>query len=694
MQPARRHGVDRCGPARRGPSATHREMMNNRLLIRGLLLPLAVLSLPALLPLPARAQPKSPASWTARLLPADARAGEGAQLVIEAKIEAPWHLYSLTKPKDLGPVPTSITLVPGKALRAAGEPVQPAPHAAEDPGFGIKTESYEGGVAFGLPVSVAPGAAGKRQAVVKVRFQVCNERLCMPPRTLELPIAFTVAAGPARADRAAAVTTVPPQPAGYKAPDPSEAARQPASATTAGPVSSTGAAGAGAAGALASAQQGDLGRFLWLSLLAGFLALLTPCVFPMVPITVSFFSKQKEQDPSAAVRGAFAYCLGIIGTFTGLGLLVTLVFGASGVSNLATNPWINLGLAALFVVLAVNLFGGFEIILPGWLLEKTQGRGGGSKFLGPLLMGFTFTLTSFTCTVPFVGTLLASTTQGNWLWPVTGMLAFSTAFASPFFLLALFPGWLARMPKSGGWLVTVKAYMGFVELAAALKFLSNADLVFNWGFLTRPVFLAVWAGLAGVAACYMQGWLQLPHQGGAVAIGPTRRLIGAATAVMAAWCFGAINGGSLGEFNAFLPPATYGARGAHVAAGGIEWLEDWDAAVARAKAENKPLFINFTGVTCTNCRLMEANIFPHPDVVAAAKQFVAVELFTDKSDARSAGYKQLEQDKFGTVALPLYAVMTADGKILGRFEGLTRDPGEFVAFLQKGHADALMAKSE
>jgi thiol:disulfide interchange protein DsbD len=551
----------------------------------------------ALSALPAWAD--APVTWSARLDPADARAGEGARIIVTAKIQPTWHLYSLTRVS--GPTPTSLALAPGKALVAAAKPIQPPPIKKHDPNFDTQVELYEGAVAFGLPVRVAPGAKGPQKASIKVRYMVCTDRSCLPPTTIDVPVAFTVATGPARADRAAPLTSVPPQPPGAKkaetAPGSGLLAPSPTDQEPGARSQEPGAATTGSFDErIKQAQSRGLGAFLWLALSMGFLALLTPCVFPMVPVTVSYFAKQQDAG-RGGLRGPVAYCLGIIGTFTALGLLITLIFGATGIQVFATNPWVNLAMALLFIVLALNLFGVFEIIVPAWLLNRAYYGSQRGGLIGPVLMGLTFTLTSFTCTVPFVGTLLVTTAQGSTLWPLMGMLAFSTAFASPFFLLALFPQWLARMPKSGSWLTSVKAYMGFLELAAAAKFLSNADLVWQTKLLTRPIFLSVWSTIAVIAAGYLLGWFRLPHDG-SVRPGFFRRGLGIATAVIGIWCLGAIGGRSLGELDAFLPPESYGAvPGATFASSKIPWEHDYDAAVARARSEGKALFINFTGYT-------------------------------------------------------------------------------------------------
>lgn len=611
---------------------------------------------------------KIPVQWTTALDAKDLRAGEAGQVVVTAHIDPDWHVYSMTPRKGEGPKPTKIELVPGPALAPAGPAVQPEPHRELDKGFNIEIEIYSGAVSFGLPVKVAPGITGAQKATVKVYFQTCKGGACLPPRTVELPVTFTVAPGAARPDHAKPPAAAPKQPAGYTAPPKAAAAVQQQQQPPA---------------------KQDLLGFLGLALAAGFLALLTPCVFPMVPITVSYFAKQQESNPGMGVRGPAAYCAGIICTFTAVGVLASVFFGAAAVSNFATNPWVNLVLAVLFVVMAINLFGGFEIILPSWLIDKTQSGTRKSGLTGPFLMGMTFTLTSFTCTVAFVGTLLATASRGNVLQPALGMLVFSSAFASPFFLLALFPGWLSKMPKAGSWLTTVKGFMGFLEIAAALKFLSNADLVWQLGYIPRPVFLAVWTGLFVVAGLYLLGWLRLPHDGEG-GIGPIRRGIGLATMGIGFYFLAAINGASLGQAEGFMPPDPYpGKAAAHgsLVAERVKWLEHYDEAVAQARAEHKPIFIDFTGLTCTNCRLMERQVFTDAGVQDAFQKFVTVRLYTDKESAESNRYRDLQLKQFGQTTLPLYVVLSPTEEKLGEYSYNT-DVKAFLDFLDSSHTKA------
>ncbi len=632
-------------------------------------------------PLAAHAQ--NPVTWKAELQPADIRAGEGGRVVVSATIEKDWYIYAPTTPPG-GPNPTKITLGDGSALEIKGAIAQPKPDRHFDEGFGMETESFKKGVSFGLPVVLKTDASGAQKATVKARFQACNSRVCLPPKTVEIPVAFEVAAGAARPDKLKPDASVPAQNV-VQASTPEKTG---AGATAATPPVRGGATPNIVAGATTTPGQTaptNLLGFVALAFGAGLLAILTPCVFPMIPITVSLFSKQSQGNRFA---GPLVYCGGIIGTFTLIGVAVSVLFGASGLSLFAANPLVNVALATLFFVLALNLFGVFEIVVPSSVLNKVQPTGK-SGLLAPLLMGFAFTITSFTCTVPFVGTTLVSAATAGPLYPAIGMLAFSTAFALPFFLLALFPSFLSKLPRSGQWLVSVKAFMGFLELAAALKFLQVADYSLQLGLLTRPIFLAIWFTIAVVAGFYLLRVVRLPNDDATQKLGPGRAVLGAATLGVAAWLLAANNGVSLHDLDAYLPPRDYGAK-TKVAS---QWIvNDLDKARAQAASEGKPLLINFTGYACTNCRLMENNVLPHPDVKAALGDFVAVELFTDGSDEKSRKNNAYQQEKFGTVAIPYYAVVSPEGEIQGRLEGLERDPAKFTQFLQDADATKVASR--
>jgi len=599
--------------------------MTNRL---RLILTLFVLALSVL------AMAKDEATWSAKLDRGDVRVGEVARIVLTAKLAPGWHTYSIVNVPD-GPFPTTIQPPAGDGVATAGPIEEQRPKTELDSNFGKVVGTFTGSAEFYAPVRFTK--AGPGSVTVKLRFEVCNAQTCMPPADVELPVSFNVEPGAARPE----YTNLAP-PAGVSEPNAN---------VTPGPTDEFG-------DQIKHAQDSGILPYILFAFGMGLLSLLTPCVFPMIPITVSFFSKQKSEETKASLAGPVAYCLGIIATFTGLGVIV----GSTGLNRFATNVWVNIGLSALFIFLAASLFGVFELRLPSWLVNKAASKSRAGGLVGPLVMGLTFTLTSFTCTVPFVGTLLATSAQAGLMTTIVGMLSYSTAFALPFFLLALFPGFLAKLPRSGAWLVTVKAFMGFLELMAALKFLSNVDLAWSLAWLTRPVFLAVWAITAAIGGFYLLGWLKLPHDS-ETKIGWMRRGFGVATIALAVYCLNGMRGGNLGQLSAFLPPDPYPGH-AGPERGGLVWESTYDGALAKAKATGKNVFIDFTGIYCTNCRLIEENVFPKPDVESELGKFVLARLYTDRGTAETDANQALEVQMAHVNTLPLYVVVSPDGKVL------------------------------
>lgn len=432
------------------------------------------------------------------------------------------------------------------------------------------------------------------------------------------------------------------------------------------------------------------GGFLWLAASAGALSLLTPCVFPMVPITVSYFTQHGGATWRARITQALLFGLGIVATFSALGVALAVAVGATAAAQLAANPWVNLLLTALFIGFALNLFGVYHIAVPSrWLtaldrVERDPGhRGRAWAVATAALTGVTFTLTSFTCTAPFVGTVLVTASQGSWRMPLIGMLVYSTVFALPFCMLALLPQWAQHLPRAGGWLSGLKVLMGFVELAAALKFLSNADLVWHWGIFTRQVVLASWTALTIAAAVYVWGLMPgVPAHGLRPRL--ARSFVAGVSLTMGVWLASGLHGRSLGELEPFLPPpsSVSATTDAPVA---LAWrLNDYPASLQLARATGRRVFIDFTGYTCTNCRWMEANMFTRPEVRAALSHYVLSRLFTDGDGEVYEHQQALQQAQFNTVALPLYAIVDASGRTVATLPGLTRDPSRFVAFLQRG----------
>ncbi len=566
--------------------------------------------------------------WSNHVLSGEMKPNGKVVVEVVAEILPKWHLYALP-PTKADNIPTTITAKAPAVLD--GKVTQGKPEFKYDNNFSAEVEFFEKTAKFTVPVQLGPDGKG----TLEVQYQACDDRVCIPPTKALIPIGGTAVAPIKNAVAVGAISLSDEQ-------------------------------------RIALEQKKGLFSFILFAFGAGLLALLTPCVFPMVPITVSYFSKQRDASSGKTnLSHPIAYCLGIISAFTGFGLIVTLLFGASGIQKFATNPIVNLILAALFIFLALNLFGIYEVALPVSLQNKFSTRGKHGLIV-PVLMGLTFTLTSFTCTVPFVGTILVNATKGDVLYPFVGMLAFSSAFALPFFLLALFPQYLAKLPKSGSWLSAVKGFMGFLEIAAAVKFFSNSDLVWGTGILSRTAFLGVWVVVFTAAALFLVGIVKLPKVELPKKFGPGRIIIFGLTVFSALYFGYGMTGSSLGEMEAYLPPSKSG------------WIEKYNEALDLAKRTNKPVFINFTGVTCTNCRWMEKNMFTRGDVKDQLKNYVLVELYTDKQSKEDEDNQALQQKLTQTVTLPVYVSVSPEGKVLKVFGSSTRNPEEFVDFLKSG----------
>jgi thiol:disulfide interchange protein len=591
--------------------------------------------------------------WTPRVeASAVVEPGATVEVILEATIDPGWHLYALTQ-EGGGPQALVIAPASDSPFELAGNIIAPLPFTAPDPNFNIDTQYHAEAATFYVPLKVPADAGGRMPVDLDVTFQTCTDRFCLPPVTERVSLIFRV---PGTGGDVTAV-------AKGAAPD----------ARPAGPFVEDMAA---------SSTASTLGAYLGLAALMGALSLLTPCVFPMVPITVSYFTGRAEKDRNRAVSQALVYGIGIVLTFTAVGVILTVGFGASGLNQFAANPWLNLGIAALFVAFALNLFGAFELTLPsGFLTRVASADAGHGRYIGALLMGLAFTLTSFTCTAPFLGTLLVVAAQGDWQWPLAGLLVFSSVFALPFVLLAWAPQAIATLPRSGAWLLSVKATMGLLELAAALKFLSNVDLVWHWGVFTRDVVIALWLIIGVVLVTYLAGGLRLGHAPRLSRPGLPRGMTVAAALALTVWLGTGLAGQRLGELEAFLPPGDL-AGGED---GELVWLvNDYEAALEQSAAENRPVLVDFTGYTCTNCRWMEANMFPRPDVSRELGRYIRLRLYTDGQGELYRRFQNLQRDTFGTVALPYYAVLAPGGVPVVAFGGLTRDSQEFVAFLQRG----------
>ncbi len=451
-----------------------------------------------------------------------------------------------------------------------------------------------------------------------------------------------------------------------------------------------------------SEEEMGLWSIFIIAFFSGFAALLTPCVFPMIPMTVSFFTKQSKSK-GAGIRNAIFYGVSIIVIYVLLGVFVTWLFGADALNALSTNVWFNLGFFILLVVFAASFLGAFEIILPNSWANKVDSQADRGGVIGILFMALALAIVSFSCTGPIVGTLLVQAASKGGIAPIVGMLGFSSALALPFMLFALFPGWLNSLPKSGGWLNTVKVVLGFLELALAFKFLSNADLVLQLHLLEREVFLAIWIAIFGTLALYLFGKITLPHDSPLTHISVGRLSMGLVVLSFTVYMIPGLWGAPLKLINAFPPPMEYsesplgfGANsisnatpvsslpeGAKLGPHQIVVFDDYDKGLAYAKTVNKPIMLDFTGHACVNCRKMENNVWSDERILTILKnQVVLISLYVDDkrelptteqfiskttgSRIETIGDKwtDLMISKYKTNTQPLYVLTNLEGKNL------------------------------
>ena len=563
--------------------------------------------------------------------------GEVVVLEVEASIEDEWHIYAIYDVPE-GPKPTVIRIESEKIVKT-GRVIEPDPIVTYDEGFDNITKYHEGNPIFRVPVIIDKNLSnGVYSFDATVEYQVCTGNLCYPPNEYSDNISFTLQSGTIRED--------------FKT-DKFDFSKD----------------------SILDIADNKIGSFLLLALSMGFLALLTPCVFPMIPITISFFLKRGEDKNTSPVKGALVYMLGIVMTFTLLGMLLAIFLGASGATQLASNPYVNLFIAFLFIYFAFSLFGFYEIELPQSLKRFSLQRENSEGYAGILFMALTFTLTSFTCTVAFMGLILVAASQGQWFWPIIGMLIFSLAFASPFFFLALFPHYLTKMPQSGGWLNSVKVVMGFLEIAAAFKFISNTDLVWQWDIFTYEVVLTCWAIIMTLCAVYILGYIRFKNDS-KVGKSYQRSLLSILFLSLSLYLFSGNFGYNInGTIESYLPPKKVRSN--------LNWIHSLDDAFIVANEQNKKIFIDFTGVTCTNCRWMETNVFAEQSVENIMSEFILVSLYTDAGD-NYLEKRDYQISRFKTAALPYYVILDKNDLVIDEFPGMTRDIEEFKSFLQKG----------
>ncbi|MBI5760213.1 MAG: thioredoxin fold domain-containing protein [Planctomycetales bacterium] len=663
--------------------------------------------------------PQVGATWTVSVQPKQVQPGDTVTVSVKAVLGSGWHLYALDQaelPDGGGPLPTAIVVEEFNGLKPLGYGfVGPSPVVSTNKELYGDSElrHHEGEVIwtrkYEVPASAKPGSI---TIAGQIGFQICTDFACESPTGMKFHGQVVVSE-----------TTVD-QPEHFVFGGTLKSAETKqfiASARPAAPKAAMAAIAPAPAGVARGGAAADgLMAFLLAAITAGFASLLTPCVFPMIPITVSFFLKQSDRQHHKPITMASVYCGGIIATFTVLGFLMSILFGAASLNTLANNAWLNVLIALVMVVFGMNLLGLFEIHIPNFLLSFTSEREGRGGLLGTLFMSLTFTLTSFTCTFAFVGLVLVTAANGEWFRPLLGLLVFSAAFSLPFFFLALFPSLLRKLPKGGGWLNAVKVTMGLLEIGAAFKFLSVTDQAWHpvaWVFDYELVMVA-WMVLSIVTGCYLFGQFQLPHDTPTERIGVLRLMSG-----ISFWCLAGYlavglfapekpTGKIWGNILAFAPPKFHteqlidhqrpdvemavdaGPSGPVLIHGGLKYALDFDQARAYAKKHNQPLFLDFTGVNCANCRFMEKGPMSKPDVVERLRKLVRVQLFADNvptvSDPVQAEKlleknRKLQEGWFGSVTLPSYAVVLPDGDtVLARYEGAERKEGEFAKFLDEG----------
>ncbi len=613
----------------------------------------------------AGAQVLDPVQWSLVLEPAQAEPGGLVAARLTAVIEDGWHLYSSTTPQGK-PIALDLRISDSPAI-ASWKAHQPEPVVEFDPNFELNSEWYEHSAEFFIEIYLADDIEGGQRIEAWVRYGACDDRQCLPPKRKSAAAVLTVA--PGAKTQAAAV------------PENYQAMRLFAAASSvAEPVAGPGPA------AVVGEERGLIG-FALVALSFGLLAVLTPCVFPMIPIYMGSFLGGDESLYGAAVRQAGLFCLGVVLFFTALGAGVSAVAGPFGMSQLGSNVWVNLMIALVFFMFAASMLGAFEITMPSGFMTAVNRRTSGSGVASTLMLSLVFTLASFACTGPFVGSLLAGSLSGGSIaYPVFGMLMFSIGLAAPFFAIALFPPLIGKLPRSGGWLAVTKRAMGLVILAVGVKYLSTVDQAFGWNMLTRERFLSIWIALFVLAALYLWGLVRLGEDGPAEGIGLARLGAGTAFLIFALSLIPGMFGGRLGEIDAYVPEAEQ--SGFFAAGGGkpdIKWIkDDFGGALAEAKTSGKPLLASFTGYACTNCKWMKTNMFTKPEIEAALEDLVLVELYTDGLDSAGDANQQLQISRFNSSTIPFYAVIRPDDTLAGIFSGQTRNAAEFLQFLKSG----------
>ena len=647
-------------------------------------LPIVLLSLAATLM--ARAQIQEPVKFKSEW---KQLSDTVAEIVFTGTIAPGWHVYSTDLPEG-GPVAATFNLdrMEGAELRG---PLEARGQVTEkmDPMFGMKVKYFEGNTAvFAQSIRLT---GGTYTIEGYLQYGACNDENCLPPTNVEFAYSGTAAgqASPAEssADPAPAVTTAVTGETGLKA-----------SAYWTPVTDELRSYGE---------HNAPTSRAWWYIFLAGFagglVALFTPCVWPIIPMTVSFFLK-RSKDRRRGIRDACTYGASIVVIYLVLGLAITAAFGASALNDLSTNSVFNLFFCLLLVVFAASFFGAFELTLPArWSNAVDSKAEQTTGLLSIFLMAFTLSLVSFSCTGPIIGFLLVEvSTADSLVGPALGMFGFALALALPFTLFALFPSWLKSMPRSGGWMNVVKVTLGFLELAFALKFLSVADLAYGWRLLDRETFLALWIVLFGLLGLYLLGKIKFPHDDDHTHVGVPRFFLALASLSFAVYMLPGLWGAPLKAVSAFAPPLQtqdFNLYNNEVHA----QFYDYDAGMSYARQQGKPVMVDFTGYGCVNCRKMELAVWTAPKVSQLLNEdYVLITLYVDDKTRlpepiritengttrtlRTVGDKwsYLQRSKFGANAQPFYVLLDNDGKPLNHSYSYDEDVDKYVEFLETG----------
>lgn len=676
----------------------------------------------ALIALVAQAQILTPVKWKIKL--DDKGGAPEKEIVFTATADKGWHLYDMNLPEG-GPVSTSFTFETLNGAELIGQPVPSVkPTTVYDEQFAMNLRWYPGTVSFTQKLKVTDPAKFKAEG--EVEFMACNDETCLPPD--QIPFSFdkkSIHVDPALAANSSTTevdkddaTTVQPDTqvvaedaSELNTPDPA-AKETPATTSPKASDSLTDSPNLWSpvidqlkafGDSTVSAADTSWLFIFFAGFLGGLIALLTPCVWPMIPMTVSFFLK-RTKDRKKAIRDAITYGLSIIVIYLVMGLLITGIFGASALNDLSTNAIFNILFFLLLVVFAVSFFGAFELVLPASWTSKLDSKADSTTgILSIFFMSFTLVLVSFSCTGPIIGTLLVqAASMGTAVGPAIGMFGFALALSIPFSVFAIFPNMLQSMPKSGGWLNSVKVVLGFLELALALKFLSVADLAYGWRLLDREAFIVLWIVIFSLLGVYLLGKIKFSHDSEVKYVSVPRLFMAIISFAFAIYMVPGLWGAPLKAISAFAPPLytqdfNLYKNEVHAA------FDDYESGMAYAKKVNKPVMIDFSGFGCVNCRKMEASVWTDPKVKQMLENdYVLITLMVDdktklpqpieiqengktrKLKTIGDKWSYLQRSKFGSNAQPFYILLNDEGQPLGPSYAFNEDVSKYIQFLQNG----------